>query len=316
MLITMLITGDSSANSPQLRALGCPNQQSQQLIRMRTLPSSDSFSRRFLDKILQLSLVKYPLELLGKASAWIGLVLPVSSIRDRLCPPSRSPGRAGLLARKRRGKLQRLLLSVTPASIQSLLGCLPMDWGQSSAPREIREAPINPDSKGSKRKRDDVALEQHESWLVVLERDWPEEDSEDPTYEPSEVETDSEEYQSQNDTDLELEEQGELPVLEPSAAQGSVLPPEPAAEAPAVASGGEEAPAVASGGEEAPAVASGGEEAPAVASGGDISKQEADTTCVTPQGAHDPLRPACTIRGAGGAEPAGAEAQLRLAERQ
>ncbi|KFW86586.1 hypothetical protein N305_11888, partial [Manacus vitellinus] len=50
-------------------------------------------------------------------------------------------------------------------------------------PAEILEAPINPSSKASKRKRDDVALEEQESWFVVLERDLPEDDSEDLTYE-------------------------------------------------------------------------------------------------------------------------------------
>ncbi|KFO53537.1 hypothetical protein N302_02394, partial [Corvus brachyrhynchos] len=50
-------------------------------------------------------------------------------------------------------------------------------------PAEIREALISPASKASKRKRDDVALEKQESCLVVLERDFPEDDSEDRTYE-------------------------------------------------------------------------------------------------------------------------------------
>ncbi|KAI1230491.1 hypothetical protein IHE44_0009950 [Lamprotornis superbus] len=230
---------------------------------MRPPTSSDSFSRRFLGQILQLSLVKYPLKILQKASVWIGLVFPVSTIRSKLCPPSQPLTRPGLLARKRRGKLLRLLLFVTPSRIQNFLGYLPMDWGQSNVSKEIREAPINPASKASKRKRDDVALEQQESWFVVLERDWPEEDSEDLTYEPSEVESDSDEYQSQNDTDLELEEQGE----------GSVLPPEPAAEDPAVASSGEEAPDVASGDAQRPLASE---------SSGDGSKQEADTTCDIP----------------------------------
>ncbi|KAM7025696.1 uncharacterized protein M8220_016519 [Acridotheres tristis] len=243
---------------------------------MRPPTSSDSFSRRFLDQIFQLSLVKYPLKLLQKASVWIGLVFPVGTIRSKLCPPSQPLPRPGLLARKRRGKLLRLLLFVTPTRIQNLLGYLPMDWGQSNVSKVIREAPINPASKASKRKRDDVALEQQESWFVVLERDWPEEDSEDLTYEPSEVESDSDEYQSQNDTDLELEEQGEVAVLEPSAVQGSVLPPEPAAEVPAVASSGEEALDVASGDAQRPLASE---------SSGDVSKQEADTTCNTPTSA-------------------------------
>ncbi|KFQ33976.1 hypothetical protein N331_03896, partial [Merops nubicus] len=50
-------------------------------------------------------------------------------------------------------------------------------------PAEIREALINPFNKANKRKRDDVALEEQESWLVVLERELLEDDSEDPTYE-------------------------------------------------------------------------------------------------------------------------------------
>lgn len=50
-------------------------------------------------------------------------------------------------------------------------------------PAEIREALINPSSKANKRKRDDVALEEQVSWVVVLERDLPEDDPEDVTYE-------------------------------------------------------------------------------------------------------------------------------------
>ncbi|KFO09123.1 hypothetical protein N312_13434, partial [Balearica regulorum gibbericeps] len=50
-------------------------------------------------------------------------------------------------------------------------------------PTEIREALINPSNKANKRKRDDVSLEEQESWLVILEKDLPEDDSEDLTYE-------------------------------------------------------------------------------------------------------------------------------------
>ncbi|XP_068029862.1 uncharacterized protein [Anomalospiza imberbis] len=235
---------------------------------MRPPTSSDSFSSRFLGQILQLSLVKYPLKLLQKASVWIGLVIPVRTIRSNLCPPSQSPSRPGLLARKRRGKLVRLLLSVTPTRIQNLLGYLPTDWGQSNMSKEIREAPINPASKASKRKRDDVALEQQESWFVVLERDLPEDDSEDVSYEPSELESDSDEFQSQNDTDLELEEQGGVTILELSDVQGPLLPPELGAEDPAVTSSGGDAPDVASGDAQQPR-------------GDGSSEQESDTACDT-----------------------------------
>ncbi|KFQ65510.1 hypothetical protein N335_12113, partial [Phaethon lepturus] len=48
---------------------------------------------------------------------------------------------------------------------------------------EIREALINPSNKANKRKWDDISLEEQESSLTVLERDLPEDDSEDLTYE-------------------------------------------------------------------------------------------------------------------------------------
>ncbi|XP_039552713.1 uncharacterized protein LOC120496384 isoform X1 [Passer montanus] len=235
---------------------------------MRPPTSSDSFSSRLLGQILQLSLVKYPLKLLQKASGWIGLVLPVETIRSRLCPSSQSSSRPGLLARKRRGKLLRLLLSLTPTRVQTFLGYLPTDWGHSNMSKEIQEAPINPASKASKRKRDDVALEQQESWFVMLERDLPEDDSEDPTYEPSELESDTDEYHSQNDTDLELEEQGGVTVLELAAVQGSMLPPELGAEDPAVPSSGGDAPDVTNDDAQKP-------------QGDESSEQETDTACDT-----------------------------------
>ncbi|KGL93282.1 hypothetical protein N301_01436, partial [Charadrius vociferus] len=50
-------------------------------------------------------------------------------------------------------------------------------------PAEIQEAPITPSNRANKRKRDDVALEEQETLLVVLERDLPDDDPEDLTYE-------------------------------------------------------------------------------------------------------------------------------------
>ncbi|KAI6072225.1 Ww domain-binding protein 11-like protein [Aix galericulata] len=87
-------------------------------------------------------------------------------------------------------------------------------------PKEIREALINSSSKANKRKQDDVALEEQVSWVVVLEGDLLEDDHEDVTYEPSDLETDSEEYKSQNDTetDLEFEEQNGIVMLKESSA--------------------------------------------------------------------------------------------------
>ncbi|XP_053906015.1 uncharacterized protein LOC128849239 isoform X2 [Cuculus canorus] len=176
-----------------------------------------SFSSRFLGHILQLGFVKHLLKILQKALVLIGFVVPVETVISKIYPV-RSPTRSGRLAKKRWGRLTRLLLSIVPTRIQNIPAYLPADWGQGNAPKEILEALINPCSKANKRKRDDVALEEQESWLVLLERDLPEDDSEDSTYEPSDEETDSEEFRSHNDTeaDLELDEQDGTVALKES----------------------------------------------------------------------------------------------------
>ncbi|KFV67779.1 hypothetical protein N307_05728, partial [Dryobates pubescens] len=52
-------------------------------------------------------------------------------------------------------------------------------------PAEPQEAALEPGSRGNKRNRDDVAQEERETWLLLLERDLSQEssDSEDTTYE-------------------------------------------------------------------------------------------------------------------------------------
>ncbi|KFW90270.1 hypothetical protein N336_00339, partial [Phalacrocorax carbo] len=47
----------------------------------------------------------------------------------------------------------------------------------------IPEALINPSNKANTGKEDDVSLEEQESWSVILEKDLPEDDPEDITYE-------------------------------------------------------------------------------------------------------------------------------------
>ncbi|XP_054038306.1 uncharacterized protein LOC128900811 [Rissa tridactyla] len=269
--------------------------------RLVTCDEPCSFSSRFLCQILQLSFVKYLMKILQKASVWIGFVVPVEATISKVYP-TRSPARPRRFAKKRRGRLTRLLLSVVPTRIQNILGYLPADWGHSNVPKEIREGGISPSKKANKRKRDDVALEEQESLLVVLERDLPEHDSDDPTYEFLEVETDSEEYQSQNDTetDLEFEEQdGTIMLKDSSDLQSCTLTmplslrvediqragvsdaPEPLAastelrpEDPAGSSSGEGAPDINSGGDDDDA-----QKPQAGVSSGDGSEQEADADC-------------------------------------
>ncbi|XP_061212110.1 uncharacterized protein LOC133213702 [Neopsephotus bourkii] len=175
-----------------------------------------SFSSRFLHQILQLSSVKYLLKVLRKASAWIGFVVPVDTIISKVYP-LQSP-RPRRLARKRRGRLMCFVLSIIPIRIQNILRYQPGNWGQSNVPKEIQEALINSSNKASKRKWDDLDREEEESLLVELERDLLEDDSDDLTYKPSDVETDSEEYETQNDTeaDLEFEEQDGILMLKES----------------------------------------------------------------------------------------------------
>uniref|UniRef100_A0A8C2TC41 Uncharacterized LOC107325330 n=1 Tax=Coturnix japonica TaxID=93934 RepID=A0A8C2TC41_COTJA len=184
---------------------------------MGTRSEPGSFSSRFLHQVLQLRLVRSLLKVLQKASVWVGFVVPLEAIISRVCPVQ-APCRPTRFAKKRHGRLTRLLLAFIPTRIQAVLGHLPTNWGQSSKPKEVREALINPSSKANKRKRDDVALEEQVSWVVVLQKDLPDDDPEDPSYEPSEVDTDTEEYKSQNstETDLELEEHDEAIMLKES----------------------------------------------------------------------------------------------------
>ncbi|XP_065555805.1 uncharacterized protein LOC136024418 isoform X2 [Lathamus discolor] len=232
-----------------------------------------SFSSRFLHQILQLSSVKYLLKILQKASAWIGFVVPVETLISKVYP-LQSP-RPRRLARKHQGRLMCFVLSIIPNRIQNILGYQPADWGQSNVPKEIQEALINSSNKASKRKRDDLDREEEESLLVELEKDLLEDDSEDLTYKPSDVETDSEEYETQNDTeaDLEFEEQDGIVILKESLdLQVENIRPADVNNTPELLAASTES------GPEDPAVSS-SEDAPTVdSSDGDIRKPQADVS--------------------------------------
>ncbi|XP_061322633.1 uncharacterized protein LOC133276126 [Pezoporus flaviventris] len=232
-----------------------------------------SFSSRFLHQLLQLSSVKYLLKILRKASAWIGFVVPVETIISKVYP-LQSP-RPRRLVRKRRGRLMCFVLSIIPTRIQSILGYQPVGWGQSNVPKEIQEALIN-SNKASKRKRDDLDREEEESLLVELERDLLEDDSDDLTYKPSDVETDSDEYETQNDTeaDLEFEEQDGIVMLKESLdLQVENIKPTHVNDTPELPAAGTEP------GPEDPAVSNSEEDAPTVDSGnGNTQKPQADVS--------------------------------------
>ncbi|XP_030365618.1 uncharacterized protein LOC115618319 [Strigops habroptila] len=246
-----------------------------------------SFSSRFLHHILQLSSVKYLLKILRKASAWFGFVVPMETIIGKVYP-MQSP-RPRRLAKKHGGRLTCFVLSVIPARIQNILGYQPANWSQSNVLNEIQEGLINSSNKPNKRKWDDIDQEEEESLLVELERDLLEDDSEDLTYKPSDIETDSEEYESQNDTeaDLELEEQDGIVMLKESLdLQVEDIKPAEVNDTPELLAANTEqrpeAPAVSSSEEDAPNVDSGDgdtQKPQADVSSGDGSGQEADADC-------------------------------------
>ncbi|XP_028301152.1 oogenesis-related [Gouania willdenowi] len=122
-----------------------------------------------------------------------------------------TPARHSLSGRKRIGPFTRLLLYVLPRWVQRILGYpVPSSIGCSLSP-EIRVSPTKPHGKGSKRKQDDLYEEDDDdeeppTWVEVLNQDLQEEGPDlDPDYEPSTMDTESEEYRSHNSTESDLE---------------------------------------------------------------------------------------------------------------
>ncbi|XP_034035077.1 oogenesis-related [Thalassophryne amazonica] len=120
-----------------------------------------------------------------------------------------SPARQSLSGRKRLHPVTRLLLSVLPRWAQSTLGYpVSSSIGRTLSP-EVGTSPTKPCGKGSKRKQDELDddEEEQQTWVEVLTQELPDKDNpeEDPDYEPSTIETESEEYRSHNDTESDLE---------------------------------------------------------------------------------------------------------------
>ncbi|KAI4829507.1 hypothetical protein KUCAC02_023547 [Chaenocephalus aceratus] len=140
-----------------------------------------------------------------------------------LSPSVLSPGRQSLSGRKRLHRVTRLLLSVLPRWVQSKLGYpVSSSIGLSLSP-EIRVSPTKPCGKGSKRKQaeldEDEDEEESQTWVEALNQELvDDEDLEvDPDYEPSSIDTESEEYCSHNDTDMsesDIEMQGKAVLIE------------------------------------------------------------------------------------------------------
>nr|XP_023699751.1 uncharacterized protein LOC111860360 [Paramormyrops kingsleyae] len=124
------------------------------------------------------------------------------------------PARQCRTGRKRLRRITRLFLAVLPRRVQSLLGYPVCTSIGCSVSPDVRCSPTKPCGKGSKRKQDDVDEDDEQpSWVEALTEELADEDcQEDPDYEPSTLETDSEEYRTHNDTesDIEIEKVGNI----------------------------------------------------------------------------------------------------------
>ncbi|XP_049443213.1 oogenesis-related isoform X1 [Epinephelus fuscoguttatus] len=135
-------------------------------------------------------------------------------------PAVPSPARQSLAGRKRLHRVTRLLLAILPRRVQGALGYpVSSSIGRSLSP-EIRVSPTKPCGKGSKRKQDeldeDEEEEESQTWVEALTQELAEDEGPemDPDYEPSTIETESEEYRSHNNTESDIEVQEKGVVIE------------------------------------------------------------------------------------------------------
>ncbi|XP_063309354.1 uncharacterized protein LOC134610334 [Pelobates fuscus] len=181
-------------------------------------PKSKGIIRTLLMRFTQIWPLKYVFKILKKI-IFFGRSEKVETIcaADQASPP----GRRVLSGKKRIGRLTRIILYFAPHRLQCALGYNAEGIGQATGSDDVRKSPLKPSGKGSKRKQDDVDLEEQHSWVTFMSEDLPDEDQpDDPTYEPSKSSgTDSEEEHSKNDTesDLETEERDGIVMLKESA---------------------------------------------------------------------------------------------------
>ncbi|XP_061457014.1 uncharacterized protein LOC133372428 [Rhineura floridana] len=205
----------------------------------------------WFERIAHCHLLKYLFQSLRKVFSWVHSVVPAGTPGGQ-SHPAQSPDRPVRHARKRLGTLSHVLLAFIPCRVQQALGYLPI-IERKAVSEETLKMPIYPSGKGNKRKQDDIALEDHLCWVETLQKELSDEDDpDDPIYEPAKSDTDSEEYKSQNSTevDLEVEEKDGILMLKEDLSQQEGL-----------SRGGEASPGAS------------GKEAPSFRSSGDGSEQ-------------------------------------------
>ncbi|CAL8349197.1 oogenesis-related isoform X2 [Gadus morhua] len=133
------------------------------------------------------------------------------------------PSRQGL---KRLRRITRIIMVVLPHRMQSALGYpVPANVGCSLSP-EMRISPTKPCGKGNKRKQDELDEDEDEdeegdeqeqpTWVEAFANELATDEGseEDPDYEPSAVETESDEYCSRNESDTEEVDKQGLVIIE------------------------------------------------------------------------------------------------------
>ncbi|XP_044139108.1 uncharacterized protein LOC122929554 [Bufo gargarizans] len=181
-------------------------------------PEKHGYLKSLLLRISHIWPLKYVFKILRKIAVFTGLSDEVENVgsADQMSPNKRR----FLSGKKRIGRLARLILMVTPYRIQCALGYRTGESIGNTSADDIRKSPLKPCGKGSKRKQDDLDMEEQHSWVAFMTEDFPDEDQDDdPTYEPSKSESDSEENKSKNDTesDLEVEEKDGIVMLKETA---------------------------------------------------------------------------------------------------
>nr|XP_046157104.1 oogenesis-related [Oncorhynchus gorbuscha]XP_046157105.1 oogenesis-related [Oncorhynchus gorbuscha] len=160
----------------------------------------------------------WPVRLAMRALRGFCWLLGFSPSDEAFVPPEEdansSPARRCLAGRKRLRRATRILLAILPRRLQSALGypvCTSI--GRAVSP-EVLCSPTKLCGKGNKRKQDDLDDdEEQQTWVEALSQELEDEEpSVDPDYEPSAVDTDSEEYNSQNDTESDLDVSGKVVI--------------------------------------------------------------------------------------------------------
>ncbi|XP_014830450.1 PREDICTED: uncharacterized protein LOC106910625 isoform X1 [Poecilia mexicana] len=137
-------------------------------------------------------------------------------LKSLSCSVASSPARHSLTGHKRLSRFTRLLLRILPCWAQAALGYpVSRSIGRSLSP-DVSVSPTKPFGKGSKRKIDELDddYDEEPSWVIALSKELPDDDySNDPDYETTTEETDSEEFAS-DDTESNLDISGRSVVIE------------------------------------------------------------------------------------------------------